>query len=130
MKDFSFCKELVLKDNYKICLINHYYFHKTSKEDIDRQSILYGLKCSKKKSKGRVKGSINKQSDYDPYKEKILEGLEKKCYLAVFLFILDLELKADWNTISSIDCNNKILSNIIANKFNLYFFSCFCQFVI
>ena len=77
MEDFPFCKEVVVTDGLKICSINHYYFQQISKEEIKKLIILYGVRCSKKKMKGRIKGSTNKESDYDPYREKILEGLER-----------------------------------------------------
>ena len=78
MEDFPFCKELVVTDGFKICSINHYYFQQISKEYINKQGILYGIRCNKKMMKGRIKGSTGKNSDYDPCREKILEGLERK----------------------------------------------------
>lgn len=78
MEDFPFCKELVVKNGFKICSINHYYFQQISKEYIKKLRIQYGERCSKRKMRGRIKGSMGKHSDYDPYKDKILEGLERK----------------------------------------------------
>lgn len=94
MEDLPFCKELIIKDNYKICSIKHYDFHQISKEYIKKQSILYGLKCSKKKSQGRTKGSVNKQSDYDPYKEKILEALKKQMSFSSILIYIGFGSKS------------------------------------
>ena len=34
---------------------------------------------------GRVKGAINKKSDYDPYKDKIIKALERKMSISSIL---------------------------------------------
>ncbi len=56
--------------------------------------ISHGIKKSKKKMKGRAKGSINKHSDYDPYKEKILEGLERKMSIRRIVHYIDFGTKS------------------------------------
>ena len=78
-----FCKEskIVKLNNYYLHHINVDCFDKSSRGYIKKEGILYGLRCSKKKLKGRLKGATNKVSDYDPYRVKIIEGLEKNMSL-------------------------------------------------
>lgn len=77
-KNLHFCKEAnIIK--LGTCRLHHITLDcldEDSKPYIKKEGIQYGFRCSKKKLKGRKKGATNKSSDYEPYRDKIIEGLE------------------------------------------------------
>ena len=77
-KNLHFCKEekIIKMGTCKLHNITLDCLDADSKQYIKKEAIRYGFRCSKSKLTGRKKGSTNKASDYDPFKDKIIEGLE------------------------------------------------------
>ena len=89
-ESIPFC-DSAIKDNVVWCNLTTELIStdKESFKNYIRELIIsYGINKSKKKSKGRVKGAKNKESDYDPYKDKILESLERKMSIRSILIYI------------------------------------------